>query len=82
MKQSKKGSFFEQIFKTVVKYALAVIFVWPFAGWATGIEYTASQNFAVVFIFTVWGIIVGYLMRRFVNHNTHDADNIFTRIFK
>ena len=53
MKQTKKGSFNEQVFKTIVKYLLAVALVWPFAGWATGIEYTASQNFAVVFIYSV-----------------------------
>ena len=62
MKQSRKGSLQEQLFKTVVKYVLAVAFVWPFAGWVTGIEYTASQNLAVMAIFTLWGIIIGYIL--------------------
>jgi len=82
VKQTKKGSFNEQIFKTVIKYFLAVGLVWPFAGWITGIEYTTSQNFAVVFIFTFWGILVGYLMRRFVNHHIHEGDNLLTRMFR
>lgn len=70
MKQSRVISFIEASLNTQLGFLVSFL-IWPIAAWATGIEYTTQQHWAVVAIFTLSSVIRGYAIRRFFNNGMH-----------
>jgi|TARA_R110000851_G_scaffold87200_3_gene190065 hypothetical protein len=68
--QSKLVSLLETITNTVIGF-LVGLGAWPIIAWVLGMEFTSTQHWGIVALFTVLSIIRGYLVRRFFNARLH-----------
>ncbi len=65
--QTKLGSLVEKIVETGIAFVISFL-ASPYIFSAHGLESSMSQNFGVVFWFTIIAIIRGYFVRRIANY--------------
>ena len=78
MKQTKLASFIEASTNTLIGFAVSFA-IWPIAAMWTGVEYSNSQHWALVGIFTVSSVLRGYIVRRFFNSGIHNSAKLFAK---
>ena len=70
MEQSRLVSLIEAAFNTLLGFCVSWL-VWPLAAAATGIQYTNSQHWSVIAIFTAVSVARSYAVRRFFANGMH-----------
>lgn len=82
MQQTRLVSLIEATINTATGFMVSFA-LWPIAAYITGIEYTATQHWSVVAIFTASSVARSYVVRRFFNAELHlIAVNMATKINK
>ena len=80
MSQSRTVSLIETIVNVAIGF-LVSLFLWPAIAHVVEIEYTTSQHYWVVCLFTVTSVVRAYVVRRFFNSHVHKiSETIATRL--